>query len=598
MKTLTLYKRLFKDLNSIEPNFKYLQVVLTISEVMIPLLAMLLPSFLLYTYQAENGINTKMLWVFLYILIYGLFQGIRHKTLNHIYVQRFMFRSRLAQNCLSEMLEMNFEVYESDENKKEYESIMARSVYQNEYGIEGVIRESFFAFNSLIGFIVYCILLRGVGAKMIVLMVVVGILQTIIYYLVQTKVIDLQNKFGLENKNKLYLNKVSTDLRNGKDIRMYKIEDWFSELYDDTNSNLHYIDKKQSTYTLLSKLSSIALMALQSILIYATLFNMLEFGLEADEFLLIVSGTTAISVWVTNIMGSISHLRIDIDGTKKFYQYWNKITYTETNEEQEIDGVGDVVFENVSFKYMGSDDYILKDFNLHLKAGEHVALVGPNGAGKSTLIKLMCGLYKPESGSIFIDGINTKDMPRKQMFSLFGAVFQDVGMSEYLIRDNISCQHADKIDDELVIECLKQANIWDVVEKLPKGIYTSMGKMFEEDGQSFSGGQFQKFALARALYKQAPILLLDEPTAALDPLAERELYESYADLSANKTSLFISHRLASTQFCDRILYYENGKVIEDGTHEQLMNDNQGYRNMFDIQAKYYREGVEGDETSI
>lgn len=212
-----------------------------------------------------------------------------------------------------------------------------------------------------------------------------------------------------------------------------------------------------------------------------------------------------------------------------------------------------------------------------------------NGAGKSTLVKLICGLYKPTSGSIYMDGVDISDIDKEEYFKEFSVVFQDIAVFAYSIASNIACCKKEEEDKVKLKESLRMSGLLDKIESLPKGVDTSLLKELDPEGVEFSGGQMQKLMLARALYKKSPIVILDEPTAALDPIAESEMYEKYNTFTSEKTSIFISHRLSSTRFCDRIILLNNGEILEEGTHEELIKKGGNYANMFEVQSHYYKK---------
>lgn len=300
--------------------------------------------------------------------------------------------------------------------------------------------------------------------------------------------------------------------------------------------------------------------------------------------------------------------------------------------------VPEISFEHVTFRYDGSQTPVLKDLNLTLKPGENLALVGLNGAGKTTFIKLLCGFYDPTEGKILIDGVDRSRYSKDSWLKYFSGVFQDAELFPMSLEENLALgtapdsgegsgeekaagreagaepkqhnaqsrrqeQHNDQENHGTHMDaCLKMADLEDKIKKLPQGLKTMFGKESYEDAADFSGGEMQKLMLARALYKEAPLLVLDEPTAALDPLMESELYQKYRRFSEHKTTVFISHRLASTRFCDRILLMEDGGVAESGTHEELLERDGKYAWMFRLQSKYYQKkeaqkeaGLEGEE---
>ena len=226
--------------------------------------------------------------------------------------------------------------------------------------------------------------------------------------------------------------------------------------------------------------------------------------------------------------------------------------------------------------------------NLTIRPGEKIALVGLNGAGKSTLVKLLCGLYRPTSGTIRVGGRPLSSFGREEYFSMIAAVFQDVKLLPLTIAQNVASDNGEDIDRQRVRQCLSLAGLWEMVDGLPQKEDTPLGRGVLDDGIDLSGGERQKVWMARAFYKEAPILILDEPTAALDPIAENEIYTGFHEIIGNKTALFISHRLSACRFSKEILVFENGNVVQRGSHEELAEQEGLYRRMWQAQAQYYQ----------
>lgn len=250
----------------------------------------------------------------------------------------------------------------------------------------------------------------------------------------------------------------------------------------------------------------------------------------------------------------------------------------------------------MSYRYEGAEQDTLQNINLRIIPYEHIAIVGLNGAGKTTLVKLVCGLIDPTKGQVLYDGIDIREYNRVEFYRLFSAVFQQFSIMPVTIAEIVSETTPETIDYDKVKSCLTVAGLWNKIEHLTNGVKSQFGKTIYDDGIEFSGGEIQKLLLARAMYKSAPIMLLDEPTAALDPIAESTLYGNYNQISSQKTTVFVSHRLASTNFCDRIILIENGRICEEGSHNELLKQNGKYSMLFQMQAKYYRDNP--DETEV
>ena len=232
--------------------------------------------------------------------------------------------------------------------------------------------------------------------------------------------------------------------------------------------------------------------------------------------------------------------------------------------------------------------------NLTIHPGEKLAIVGLNGAGKTTMVMLLCGFYDPTEGRVLLNGQDIREFNRRAYYKLFSAVFQGFSILDITIAECVA-QTAQEIDLEKVQRCLAQAGLTETMAKFPQGVNTHFGREVYLDGVQLSGGQTQRLMLARALYKDGPILVLDEPTAALDPIAENDIYQKYSDMTAGKTSVFISHRLASTRFCDRIVFIADGGIAEEGTHQALLAKGGAYARLFAVQSRYYQEGGAQDE---
>jgi len=307
-----------------------------------------------------------------------------------------------------------------------------------------------------------------------------------------------------------------------------------------------------------------------SIVQYVAVLSRLGEGLQ--ELMYILSDN---EVYCTHLKNLFAYL----DLPNNMYQGSLTIEKRDDNEYY-------VEFRDVSFQYPDTDRYVLKHVNLKFKIGEKLAVVGMNGSGKTTFIKLMCRLYDPTEGEILLNGVNIQKYDYDEYMSIFSVVFQDFRLFSFSLGQNISASAT--YDSEKVTECLKKAGFDKRLESLPNDLETFLYKDFDTDGVEISGGEAQKLALARALYKDAPFIILDEPTAALDPLSEYEVYSKFNEIAGDKTAIYISHRLSSCRFCDKIAVFHAGEIVQTGTHDELLTDNEGkYYQLWNAQAQYY-----------
>lgn len=327
------------------------------------------------------------------------------------------------------------------------------------------------------------------------------------------------------------------------------------------------------------------------------IYSMLHGNISKTELVLYVCTVMEFCAYIEYIGGVIIHnieLNVEIGNFREFLDIENQMKNTggiplPSKMPYQIE------LENVSFTYPESDKQVLKNINLQLKPGENLALVGVNGAGKTTLVKIICGLYRPTSGRVLINGIDISEFNRDDYYKAISAVFQDPRVLPCTVLENVSMLPADESDRERFFDCVKRAGFYNKIQALPQKENTLLVKTVNENAVELSGGEMQRLLLARALYKDAPILILDEPTAALDPIAENEIYLSYSKISEDKTSIYISHRLSSTRFCDRIVLLDENRIAEVGTHDELMSLGGKYAEMFKIQSKYYRKEADKNE---
>ena len=431
------------------------------------------------------------------------------------------------------------------------------------------------------------------------------IITTVISYLLNQRIIAwtaANNKERISYQQRInYINSISSDIRSAKDVRLYKMAVWFSDIY---NSNMKGIAGwyKRLTGKLFGVAvydSGLALLRESAAYLYL-LYLIWNEQLSVAEFILYFNVVTGFSAWLSNIFSQITTLNqinLKINYFRSYLEYPETFNRNGSLISPVDDGPKVIELKNVSYKYEGAEQYTLQNINLTIIPGEHIAIVGLNGAGKTTLVKLLCGLIDPTEGQVLYNGIDVREYNRIAFYKLFSAVFQQFSIMPVTIEEIVAEAPQERIDHDRVRNCLITAGLWSKIERLANGVKSQFGKAIYDDGIEFSGGEIQKLLLARAMYKSAPIMLLDEPTAALDPIAESALYKNYNKISAGRTTVFVSHRLASTSFCNRIILIENGAVCEEGTHNDLLKLRGRYYTLFEMQAKYYRENNNKTEVS-
>ena len=409
------------------------------------------------------------------------------------------------------------------------------------------------------------------------------------------------NQFEYNNREKCtdterklwYVQGRAANFAAGKDIRIYGMAEWFIGLFKGLDKELSDWDGKLAHRRFASKLADLVVILLRDGAAYFILISMTLRGeITVDKFVLYFAAISSFATWVgdiLNVWNKLHKVSLQICDLRQFLELEEYAGKGECGIEEHLQGAPEITFDHVSFRYDGAEEDAVHDISFTMKPGEKIALVGLNGAGKTTLVKLLCGLYLPTSGEIRINGIATEKFALKDYYKLFSPVFQEIKTGFFSLAQTVAGTVGENVEEARVEQCMRRAGLSEKLDSLPEGIYTKLDKQLNEDGTELSGGEAQKLMLARALYKDAPILVLDEPTAALDPIAEAMIYQEYQEMTREKSSLFVSHRLASTRFCDRIFYLEKGVIVEEGTHDQLMKQGGKYTELYEMQSCWYRE---------
>lgn len=459
-------------------------------------------------------------------------------------------------------------------------------------GVQGMMTFMQVLLTQIISIIIAVLIMTSFDPLIILVIAVLSVIQYLYFEHIRKK--DKKEMWDamMPHWRKLeYMETVTTDFSYAKDIRLFGMKNFLSkrqhEVYDEELS--HWIKSRQ--YWVYNSIFSHGISLIRQLIITGWLvYGVIKDGLSIGDFTLYLASAGAFSNAVSQVLAALSGLRERSAHTDDYRSFMD----IPTSEDKDTIPVPKsdryvFTFENVSFKYKGQDKYALKNLNLTLEAGEKLAVVGLNGAGKSTFIKLLLRLYDVTEGRILMNGTDIRRFNRAEYYRLFSPAFQDVTVFAFPMAENVSMDPPDETDKAKADKCLREAGLSEKIDSLSKGIDTKLLKVLYDDGIDLSGGEKQKLALARALYKGSNVIVLDEPTAALDALAEYKLYKSFNGLVGNRTAVYISHRLSSTRFCDRVAMFKDGEMTETGTHDELMAKNGDYAEMFRVQAQYYIE---------
>lgn len=422
----------------------------------------------------------------------------------------------------------------------------------------------------------------------ILLFMMLAVIASAIESRAQKKAMSVSMQIVQNQRRWMYYTDLFENVRWAKELRLNGMADWTLEKERVFSGSANEGIKMQNDFFIQSGAKRAGLTFVQQCVAYGILIaKVISGSVSIGSFTMCVSAVTSFAKAMRQIMDSMNEIRAYDMYYDKLDEYLNVPQTLRQGYLPVENGRHLIEFRNVSFRYPGAEVWALKDVNLTLHEGERLSLVGENGSGKTTLIKLLCRLYDPTEGRILMDGIDVRDLDYDQYLAQFSTVFQDLQLFDFSLRDNLALGRS--ISDQKLLEVLSQVGLRERVETLPNGLDTYVGRTFDEQGFEPSGGEAQKIALARALCKDAPIVVLDEPTAAMDARAEYELYQGFDELVGGKTAVYISHRMSSTRFCDRIAVLDEGNLVECGTHEELIGKNGKFAELYALQAQYYTD---------
>lgn len=590
--------RLIKNVNEKNPKLYIYFFIYTIAAIIYPFFSILLPKLLIEQFSLGSMISLKnILRIILSFFILSSIVGfIETYIKSSCYTKITALRLDYLKDQFQKLVEMDYKYVEDASFYETYDRALEANESNNN-GVEGVYHKLFTTPAVFITSILFSIWIGRVSIWILLSLILNVVANLWIQRKVNEYEYSMKKELSRQNRRKRYYYETTHDFSFGKEIRLYNLKNRVLENYNKEIQKYIDLNKliKKKEFTL-GFLGLFTLFINQAAL-YGILIWKVVHGMSIADFSMYLALILQLSLLLNTLIEDISFIYRESLYVYDFFKFLDTDLGEIGGEKKAIEkDTLEIEFKNVSFKYPKTDNYIFENLNFKIPKGQRLAIVGLNGAGKSTLVKLITGLYDVDEGEILINGIPIKDFNKKELYSMFSVVFQEVNILAFTLAENIACT-SENIDINRVYEVLDKVGLKDKVDSFPKGIEQMMLKIIDENGIELSGGESQKLAIARALYKNGNMVIMDEPTSALDALAEAEIYKDFSELVENKTSIYISHRLSSTKFCDVIALFDKRGLIEYGTHEELMEKRGEYYKMFTIQGKYYQEGGEIIETA-
>ncbi len=493
---------------------------------------------------------------------------------------------------MDKYMSCDYSILESERGQTMYQKALNAITTGGDYGtgISAVLFPSLKIAAKILSFFLYTGILAYLNPVLSVIIIALSVIDAAALKYARKYENTIRDEYGDYLKKASYLEKASGDVKAGKDLRIFAMSERFEAIWkkviDGYRKVLWSAKMRHGMADAVNGLTTAA----RNLIVYAYLiWEVCNGDISISMFVLYFGAASQFSSILRGIMYFINKLNlasIQVSELREFLDL--KSSDRGSREITDTSRVPDIEFRNVTFRYSGAKEPVLENFSLKIKHGEKIAVVGINGAGKTTVVKLLCGFYIPTEGDVLIDGVSTRDIKKQSLHKLYSVIFQDAMVLPFTIAENISMRTEDETDYERVWSCLEKADLLKKVREYPKTMSEKMTRELDENGIVLSGGEQQKLLMARALYKDAPVLILDEPTAALDPIAESETYGKFHSISENKTAIYISHRLASTRFCDKIVLISDRRISETGTHDELMAAGGEYARMFEVQQQYYK----------
>lgn len=514
----------------------------------------------------------------------------------YLFSSSAIYREHYALPYIDKRMEVDYEVLE-EEGFQTVSSASYQAIF-NGRGINDAVSRLPAFLMYMVPTVVYTVYLVEAGWWVPVLSAASAGIQVYLLKLAREKHSEAHPRLAEFARKLAYLTEETMETQAGKDIRIFKMQNWLNRKYRENLDAMNREYYRVHRWYFLKSGIDAALDIIRNGAVYGYLLWLAANGrITLAEFVLYYGFTSSLSENLVqamrNVLGfgiisnTFSSIREYLDTPERKREEAAPLSEEECRKLKEQPLT--IEFKNVSFRYKGAEKEVLSGINLKIAPGENLALIGLNGAGKTTLVKLICGFYMPTEGEILVNGKPVREYDRDQYYELISVLFQDYSILPVSLDENIASEKRDAIDPRRLKRAIETADFAESYGRLSQGGRSMLVREVNEAAVDFSGGEKQRLLFARALYKEAPLLILDEPTAALDPIAENELYSNFSQAAEGKTSIFISHRLSSTRFCNRIVLLENGRIAESGTHEELIRAKGRYHELYEVQSRYYKE---------
>lgn len=544
----------------------------------------------------------------LLLLITGMVAGtslcnyISMGAMNRNFSRRIAIRTRFQEPLAEDIMFMPYDYVVQKKVRERYHTAMTSALNSNSKAGEAFYLHTMKIIRTLVSLLLFGLTISFFSPLVFLLVLIMGAVNYFILNHIKNKREKMRQKYGPIEQKKSYVSRNAYQVENGKDLRLYHMSAWFDQIIDQCKTEEMALTRRDGNLSFFTGSTQTVTFFIQNTAsILYLIWGITNRLFSIPQFTMYLGIVNQFATLIQNLNQEIYDLQ-NASSELNDLRYWMDFAQAARTQGQaallpDLSSGVTFRFENVSYRYPDAESDSITNLDLTITSGEKLALVGSNGAGKTTLVKLVSGLLQPTKGRIFMNGVDIRAIAPETYYGLIAPVFQEALIYAMSVRENITVSQ-DTVADARIWAVLEEAGLAEKIRSLPQGLATQLTREIHLDGVELSGGETQKLMLARALYKQAEFLVLDEPTAALDALAENEMYQGFAKLVHNKTALFISHRLASTRFCDRIIFLEKGQLAESGTHNELMNRQGPYAAMYEIQSQYYKEDTEHERVAV